>query len=95
MPGMPVGGETAQFLHNFGHDKFVEPEEVHHWQRSVRVTVWTVLPRAVNHILGKLLVSPTTCNAWSASKGEKTSYVWWTLPMACNWGRDKGYELYR
>jgi hypothetical protein len=80
-----MGGETAQFLHNFGHEKLVE--EVH--QRSV----WTVLP--VNHILGKLLVSPTTCNAWSASKDEKTSYVWWTLPMACNWGRDKGYELYR
>ena len=67
----------------------------HHWQRSVRVTVWTVLPRAVNHILGTLLLSPTTCNAWGASKDEKTSYVWLTLPMACNWGQDKGYELHR
>ena len=82
-----MGGETAQFLHNYGHEKLRLVEEVH--QRSV----WTVLP--VNHILGKLLVSPTTCNAWSASKDEKTSYVWWTLPMACNWGRDKGYKLYR
>ena len=47
-----MGGDTgAQFLHNFSHDKLVE--EVH--QQSV----WTVLP--VNHILGKLLLSPTTC----------------------------------
>ena len=82
-----MNGETSQILHNFGHDKLVE--EVH--QQSV----WTVL--AVNHILGKLLISPATgqCEAWSASRDERASYVWWTLPMACHWGRDKGYKLYR
>ena len=80
-----MSGEVAQHLSNYGHEKFVEDA---HGQ-----SVWTVLP--INHILGKLLLTPANSKPWKCSKDDNTSHVWWSLPMASNWGRDKGYKLLR
>ena len=78
--------ETAQHLHNFGHDKFVE--DVH------EQSVWTVLP--IENILGKLLLTPSNgTEAWRSSDDVNKRRVWWTLPMASSWGRDKEYREYR
>jgi hypothetical protein len=78
--------ESAQHLHNFGHDKLVE--DVH------GQSVWTVLP--IENILGKLLLAPWNgTNAWTSSEDAQTSRCWWTLPMASTWARDKGYAEYR
>ena len=80
-----MNGRVAQHLYNCGHEKLVE--EPH------RRSVWTVLP--VNHILGKLLLAPANSIPWRTAKDDDTAHVWWTLPMAGNWGRDKLYKLYR
>ena len=79
-----MSGEIAQHLHNHGHDKFVED--------TPQQSVWTVLP--IDHILGKLLLTPLAAHSmpWKTPKDDNRSHVWWSLPMASNWGRDKGYK---
>ena len=90
-----MSGEVAKHLSKYGHEKFVEDA---HGQ-----SVWTALP--INHILGKLLLTPANSKPWkcTVTKDDNTSHVWWSLPMASNWGwdnasnwrRDRGYKLLR
>ena len=77
-----MSGEVAQHLNNYGHEKFVEDA---HGQ-SVRTDL------TINHILGKLLLTLANARPWKCTKDDNTSHVWWSLPMASNWGRNKGYR---
>ena len=57
-----MSGEVAKQLSNYGNEKFVEDA---HGQ-----SVWTVLP--INHILGKLLLTPANSKPWKCTCNSKT-----------------------
>ena len=71
------------------------------WQELPHArSTWMVIP--VGQILGKALIAPVTLQkaatsqaAWSFDDDVTTERMWWTLPWAMNWGREKNCNLTR